>query len=90
MVTFVVIWAVLAVIVVSLAVWRNLVGMHEDDTVHIADAAASREQASIAGKISVLDRWGKSLTVVTIVYGTILVSIKLFNAWVESGTRLPL
>jgi hypothetical protein len=79
-------WAVLAVVVVGLAVYRRIVAEHDDDLVHLADSEVGMvsQQVKIGKKIHSLDRLGITLTVIAVVYGSLLLGIYLHYVWVTS------
>ena len=59
---FIVLWALLALTVLALFVWRKTVASKEDDSLHVLDGAAvekSVEQIAVAQKLDVIDKWGK-------------------------------
>ena len=87
---YVVTWAVLAVIVVALAIYRNILSLHEDDNLHIAASEQQMipRQLAFFRMMDGIDRWGKSLTVITFVGGLALLSVYLYQIW-ESYSRLP-
>ena len=60
---FAVLWAVLAALVVGLALLRRGVTASEDDSIHLSGGSAVSHQIDIARKVSVIDRWGKVLTI---------------------------
>lgn len=81
-------WVVLAVIVLSLAIYRWILARKDDETVHISDleAAMIAQQAAAAGRLERVDRIGKTLTVVVLLYGLVLASIWIYEVWQQSGT----
>ena len=81
------IWVVLALIVLGLAIYRKILANAEDDTMHLADAEVSKlsEQTVLADKLEVIDKWGKILTIVVVVYGLILAGLLLYQGWVEAS-----
>ena len=83
---FAVIWASLAVAVIGLAVYRRIIALHEDDTIHVAqsEAGAIPGQLAIAHKLEVLDRWGKTLTILTVASGVVLGAAYLYYLWNQS------
>ena len=87
---FVVVWAVFASIVVGLAIYRRVVAAHEDDTLHVLEAEAGMiaQQEMIARRLEVIDKWGKLLTIVTLVYGLLLACVYLYQVWEESFKTL--
>jgi len=78
---FVVSWAALAVVVAFLMVRRVVLGFGEDDTLHLraAEAGMERQQVDRAVKINSTDRWGQTLTAVTVVYGLILAAVFIWR-----------
>lgn len=84
------IWAVLALLVLGIAIYRKVLSNKEDDTMHLADAEAGlvSEQTVLARKLEVIDKWGKLLTVVVVVYGLVLAGLLLYQGWVEAS-RMP-
>ena len=49
------------------------------------DARVIEEQKRAYKKIVALDRWGQSLTILTIAYGLVIVIVHLANVWQESS-----
>jgi hypothetical protein len=83
-------WGVLAAVVLVLAVYRGRLGRHEDDTIHINDqeAALVSAQAQAAHRIDVIERWGKSLTVLLVLYGLCIGAYYLYNLWEMQNTTI--
>ena len=81
-----IIWFVLTLFVLSLAIARKIAARHETDLLHLSTGAeqAISEQTSLAQKLEKFDHWGKTLTVVDLLLGLLIVSIALFTAWRES------
>jgi heme/copper-type cytochrome/quinol oxidase subunit 2 len=73
-------WGVLALIVASLIVYRKAVANREDDSMHLEGNVAG-EQMVLAHKLEVIDRWGKLLTIVVVVYGIALTAVYLYQTW---------
>jgi hypothetical protein len=79
---FTVIGIVLGLGVLSLAIWRWIVASHEDDTLHVLEASnVVSQQTVVAHKLEVIDRWGKLLTLVTVVYAIILLVMYAHQYW---------
>ena len=79
-------WALLAVVVVGMAAYRYLLVRHEDTTLDVMEGASlASEQARVFKKAAAIERWGKPLTLVVIVYGLVLVGIYMYHAWELSG-----
>ncbi len=79
----VVIWAVLAIATLGLALYRKLVSASEEDLVHLGPGEERRipQQVSLAAKLEGIDRWGKILTIVTVVIGLAMAALYLYEAW---------
>jgi len=73
-------WGVLALVVVFLIIYRKTVSNREDDALHLVGDAPS-QQTSVAHKLLVIDRWGKTLTAIVAVYGIALAAIYLLQIW---------
>ena len=86
---YVVTWLFLALVVLGLALYRKLISMGEDNFLHISEFGAKMipHQVALAHKLDVVERWGKSLTVVTLAAGLLLASIYLSQLWQESLSR---
>jgi hypothetical protein len=74
-------WAILAVIVLALAIYRNLMALHGDDNLHIATGEETLipKQLAFYRVMGTIDRWGEGLTVVTVVGGLVLAAIYLYS-----------
>ena len=78
------IWMVLGVATLVLAIYRWVLSAHyENDVVHLAPGEEKEipRQASLARKMGTIDRWGKTMTVITAVLGLALASAYLYQAW---------
>ncbi len=83
---FFVLWCVLALIVLAMMIWRRAVSTHEDTVVHVmADAPALSEQVNIARKLETIDKWGKMITAVTVIYGLALGGLYIWQTWVRNS-----
>ena len=78
-------WSALAVVVIGLAVYRWVVGLHEDDSIHINDTGVQKEQGAFATKLASIERWGKSLTALVGATGLVLMVVFLYSAWVANS-----
>jgi hypothetical protein len=78
------IWIVLGIATLSLAIYRQIFSVHnENDVVHLG-AGEEKEiprQVLLAKRISFIDRWGKGMTVITILIGLGLATSYLYQAW---------
>ncbi len=83
---FVLVWVAMAVTVLVLAGVRMISASHENDTIHLheEEAGVVRQQEAYARKLASLDRWGKTLTVITTLFGLLLAGTYLYQVWMES------
>jgi len=82
MTTVVIFWAILGIATLALALYRKFVTMREDDFVHLA-AGEERmipQQVASFKKIGAIDRWGITMTIVTVVLGLALAALYLYQA----------
>jgi len=86
----VVMLAVMTLAVITLIVVRKRVSAAEADTLHVmeGDAAMIPQQQAIAHKLEVIDRWGKSLTVVTVVFGLVIGGLWVYQGWVAASNYM--
>jgi hypothetical protein len=86
MTPYIVVWAAMAVAVLALAAWRQVIDMHEDDSIHLGDGqtALVTNQVTLAQKIKSIDRVGKLLTVVAALYGLGLCGWMVYQQWIGS------
>jgi hypothetical protein len=75
-------WVVLAAVVIAMIVWRKTVSSHEDESLHVLDAGAASQQLNVAHKLDVIDKWGKILTAVTVIFGVVLGAVYMYQSWV--------
>jgi hypothetical protein len=73
-----VLWIVLALSVLSLFLWRQAVARNEDDSLHVMHGALT-QQTSLSQKLDVIDKWGKILTVITVVLGLLLAAAYVYG-----------
>jgi hypothetical protein len=87
---FAVIFAFMAAGVIALIVVRKRISAGEDDTLHVmeGDAAMIPHQQAIAHKLEVIDRWGKSLTALTVVFGLTLGALWVYQGWVAASNYM--
>jgi hypothetical protein len=80
---FLAVWVVMAIAVIAMLAWRKTVSSHDDETLHVMDVAAVSQQADVAHKLEVIDKWGKILTGLTVVFGLVLVALYFYQGWAE-------
>jgi hypothetical protein len=82
---YVAIWAVLGVVVLAIAIYRQRVARRDDQSLHIVEGEQLiAEQTKAYRKIGTIDRLGQSLTVFAILYGLVLAAVYLYHVWQES------
>ncbi len=84
------IWAVLTAAVVFLAIYRRKIGLASDESLHVLDAeqSAVAAQAATARKLAVIDRWGKLLTILSVLYLLVIAAIYLYGALADQSIKM--
>jgi len=80
--TFVIFWAILGVATLALALYRKFVTMREDDYLHLS-AGEERlipQQVATFRRIGAIDKWGITMTIVTVILGLALAAMYLYQA----------
>jgi hypothetical protein len=77
---YAVFWGVLAMVVVFLIFYRKSVSSREDDSLHL-EGSGSMQQVAMAHRLSLIDHWGKTLTVIAVVYGVGLAAFYFYQVW---------
>lgn len=87
---FTVLWMILAAAVVGLIAYRKWVARDEDDSLHVMDAefGLAHRQEVVGRKLESIDRWGKSLTALALVYGVLVGAAYLYKNWVSVSTEI--
>lgn len=80
-------WGVLALIVIALIVYRKMVASQEDATIHVLDGETRLlpHQQEVAQKLEKIDRWGKLLTVLALLYGIAVGLAYVYKNWVDAS-----
>jgi hypothetical protein len=76
-----VVWGALVLVVLALFIWRQAVSNHEDDSLHVMHGALS-QQTSFAQKLDAIDKWGKIMTVITVVAGLLIAAAFVYGQFV--------
>lgn len=78
-------FAALAIVVLALAIYRRSIASKGDELIHVAHGEAMvPQQEAMAQKLIVVDRWGKILTVLAVLYGLGLAAAYLYKGWLEN------
>lgn len=77
----VVIWVILAIATLGLALYRKLISASEEDLIHLGPGEESQipGQVALAERLRLVDRWGKILTVITVVVGLAMAAVYLYE-----------
>ena len=92
LIPYVSVWAVLAVGVLALVGYRMSVAHHDDASLDVLEknAGVIAQQTLAIQRIGAIDRWGKSLTVLTILYGLAIAGVYIAHGWLEATKiRIP-
>jgi hypothetical protein len=84
LIPFVAIWALCGAGVLGLALYRKILTFDGDDEfVHLAEGEERLipQQVALGNRLEIIDRWGKSLTVITAALGVAIIGLVLFQAW---------
>jgi hypothetical protein len=74
------VWAIFALAVLVLFIRRKMVSSKEDDQLHVM-SQANPQQAVIAAKLEVIDKWGKIMTVITVLFGAAIAALYIYSAF---------
>jgi hypothetical protein len=79
-------WVALGLVVIALAIYRKMLAKSEDISLHVLEAGGStlEQQATNAHKLELVDKWGKALTAVELLYGIGLAAMYLYAVWMVS------
>ena len=76
-----IVWIVLALVVLALFLWRQAIARDEDDSLHVMHGTTS-SQTTLSQKLDVIDKWGKIMTVVTVVLGLLIAAAYIYGQFV--------
>jgi hypothetical protein len=81
---FAALWMILAAAVIVVAFWRRSVALHEDDALHLeGNLSIPAQQVVVTQKLERIDKWGKLLTVIALIFGLLLGAAYLYKGWVQ-------
>ena len=86
------VWFVLGIATLALAVYRRIFATHsEEDVVRLGPGEEGEipKQVALAHKMEVIDRWGKTLTIIVVVIGLGLAAAYLYQAWLDPSSVPP-
>jgi hypothetical protein len=78
---------VVALAVIVLLVMRKMVASKEDDNLHVLDGVptTATQQVTLAHKLDVIDKWGKILTVIALVFGLAIGALYVYSTFNTRG-----
>ncbi len=82
-------WGLFAISVLALIVWRKTVSRNEDDNLHVLHTEGVPQQAAVAQKLELIDKWGKIVTAVTVAFGLLIAGLFVIQTWVQTSTTVP-
>jgi hypothetical protein len=85
LIPYLAIWSVFALAVIVLLITRKMVSSKEDDRLHVLDGAPTTQQVTVAHKLDVIDKWGKILTVITVLFGLAIGAIYVVSTFNTRG-----
>jgi hypothetical protein len=84
---FLVLEVLLVMIVAGMIVWRKIVSRNEDDQLHVLHSeGVVMQQANVANKLDLIDKWGKLLTAVAAAVGLALTGLWVYQIWVQGAS----
>lgn len=84
---YILLWSLLGLVVLGLVLYRKLITMHqEDELVHLAacEQKLIPQQVVLSARLDKIDRWGKILTIATVVSGLMIAAAYMWGAWEQS------
>jgi hypothetical protein len=77
----------MTVVVAGIALYRKIVTRREDEVLHIADPSGeiSATERNVARSLKKVDNVGIVLTIVTALYGIVLLAVYLYNGFMQQG-----
>jgi len=90
LVILLVIWAVLAMLVASLAIYRRRIYVQTDELLHVLDAEAPliSSQEANAKRLEKIDFWGKTLTIIVVLYGFAIGGLYLYGMLIDTSIKM--
>ncbi len=87
---FTVLWMILSAVVVGLIIYRKWIAKDEDDRIHVMDCEVGllSRQVVVVHKLESIDRWGKALTAIALLYGLVVGTGYVYQSWVAASNNL--
>lgn len=76
-------WGILTLVVVALAIYKKSLDGHIDENIHInaSEDVTLQRQAVETHRSEVVERWGKGLTAIVVLYGLVIVGVLIYHQW---------
>ena len=80
----------LATILAAVALYRRRISMKSDETLHLMDAEAPlvSGQEEAGKQLDKIDRWGKALTILVIVYALAIAGYYLYSSFADTSIKM--
>lgn len=80
-------WGVMAAIVLLTALYRKRLAKQEDNILHLHDGEGEvvKHQASVAHRLEIIDRFGKTATALAFAGGVVIAAFYMYQTWVQNG-----
>jgi len=87
---FTVLWMILSAVVVGLLMYRKWIAKDEDERLHVMDceAALLSRQVAVGHKLESIDRWGKVLTAIALLYGLVVGAAYIYQSSLAASSDL--
>jgi len=86
--TLIIVFCVLVVSVLILGTMRKLIGRQEEELLlHVGDPDIVEKKSYLVHRVDLIEKWGKTLTVVTLAYGILVLVYYLWLGW-QQGARV--
>jgi len=84
------VWAVLTTVVVVLAIYRRRLDLKVDENIHVLDSEVSAisEQTEVAKRLAVIDKWGKILTIIAVLYLLGIAAAYVYASFNDTSVKL--
>jgi len=82
MTTVLAFWLALGVATIALAIYRKVLAKSEDNFIHLTHGGGGvvESQEALASKLAAIDKWGKTLTIITFVTGLMIGGVYVYEA----------
>jgi hypothetical protein len=75
--------AVLVLAILGLLVYRKKVAGSVDQSLHVTQGGDLSRQAAVVSKLDQIDRWGKILTVIAVLYALAVLAMFLYKNFTQ-------